>query len=77
MNSTKRWSTNPRVGDVFVLGTSTWRVTDIGPDRVEVIPAPGEPAAKLPFWKGDTLGRSIATGKRIGRFVQGDRCPRA
>jgi ATP-dependent Lhr-like helicase len=59
-----------RVGDVFVLGASTWRVTDIGPDRVEVIPAPGEPAAKLPFWKGDTLGRSIATGKRIGRFVR-------
>ena len=45
-------------------------VTDIGPDRVEVIPAPGEPAAKLPFWKGDTLGRSIATGQRIGRFVR-------
>ena len=59
-----------RVGDVFILGTSTWRVTDIGPDRVEVIPAPGEPAAKLPFWKGDTLGRSISTGKRIGRFVR-------
>lgn len=59
-----------RVGDVFVLGTSTWRVTDIGPDRVEVIPAPGEPAARLPFWKGDTLGRSIATGQRIGRFVR-------
>jgi ATP-dependent Lhr-like helicase len=59
-----------RVGDVFVLGASTWRVTDIGPDRVEVIPAPGEPAARLPFWKGDTLGRSIATGRRIGRFVE-------
>ncbi len=59
-----------RVGDVFVLGASTWRVSDIGPDRVEVIPAPGEPAARLPFWKGDTLGRSIATGKRIGRFVR-------
>ncbi len=59
-----------RVGDVFVLGASTWRVTDIGPDRVEVIPAPGEPAARLPFWKGDTLGRSIATGRRIGRFVR-------
>ncbi|MGH8928553.1 MAG: DEAD/DEAH box helicase, partial [Acidimicrobiia bacterium] len=59
-----------RVGDVFVLGASTWRVTDIGPDRVEVIPAPGEPAARLPFWKGDTLGRSIATGRRIGRFIR-------
>lgn len=59
-----------RVGDVFVLGASTWRVSDIGPDRVEVIPAPGEPAARLPFWHGDTMGRPIATGRRIGRFLR-------
>ena len=59
-----------RVGDVFVLGASTWRVTEIGPDRVEVIPAPGEPAARMPFWKGDTLGRHYQTGERIGRFLR-------
>lgn len=59
-----------RVGDVFVLGASTWRVSEIGPDRVEVIPAPGEPAARLPFWHGDTLGRPIAIGRRIGRFLR-------
>lgn len=59
-----------RVGDVFVLGASTWRVSEIGPDRVEVIPAPGAPAARLPFWHGDTLGRPIATGRRIGRFLR-------
>jgi ATP-dependent Lhr-like helicase len=59
-----------RVGDVFVLGASTWRVTEIGHDSVEVIPAPGEPAARLPFWHGDTLGRPFSTGKRIGRFLR-------
>ncbi|HEY7563618.1 MAG TPA: helicase-related protein, partial [Acidimicrobiia bacterium] len=59
-----------RVGDVFILGASTWRVTEIGPDRVEVTPAPGEPAARLPFWHGDTLGRPVATGRRIGRFLR-------
>ncbi len=43
-----------RVGDVFVLGASSWRIEDITPDRVLVTPAPGQPG-KLPFWHGDTL----------------------
>jgi ATP-dependent Lhr-like helicase len=59
-----------RVGDVFVLGASSWRITEIGPDRVEVIPAPGEPAARMPFWHGDTLGRPLETGRALGRFVR-------
>ena len=44
-----------RVGDVFVLGASSWRIEDITPDRVLVTPAPGQPG-KLPFWHGDTPG---------------------
>ncbi|MCY4369315.1 MAG: DEAD/DEAH box helicase [bacterium] len=59
-----------RPGDVFILGTSTWRITDITPDRVEVIPAPGEPAARMPFWRGDRAGRTLDTGRAIGRFVR-------
>ena len=59
-----------RVGDVFVLGASTWRIAEIGHDTVEVLPAPGETAARTPFWKGDSLGRPFATGTRIGRFVR-------
>jgi ATP-dependent Lhr-like helicase len=59
-----------REGDVFLLGASSWRITTIGPDRVEVIPAPGEPGAKMPFWHGDSLGRSIETGRAVGRFVR-------
>ena len=59
-----------RVGDVFVLGASTWRISEIGPDRVEVVPAPGEPAARMPFWRGDALGRSLDTGRAIGAFIR-------
>lgn len=44
-----------RVGDVFTLGTSSWRIEDITRDRVLVSPAPGVPG-RLPFWKGDQLG---------------------
>lgn len=59
-----------RPGDVFILGTSSWRITDITADRVEVVPAPGEAAARMPFWLGDREGRTPATGHAIGRFIR-------
>src|SRR5271154_6748199 len=58
-----------RVGDVFVLGASSWRIQDITPDRVLVLPAPGQPG-KLPFWHGDTPGRPAELGKAIGARVR-------
>ncbi|MFI6516293.1 DEAD/DEAH box helicase [Spirillospora sp. NPDC050679] len=58
-----------RVGDVFVLGASSWRIEDITPDRVLVSPAPGRPG-KLPFWHGDTLGRPAELGRALGAFTR-------
>ena len=58
-----------RVGDVFTLGTSTWRIEDITHDRVLVTPAPGQPG-RLPFWKGDQLGRPAELGRAVGAFVR-------
>ncbi|HEX6450361.1 MAG TPA: DEAD/DEAH box helicase [Trebonia sp.] len=58
-----------RVGDVFVLGASSWRIEDITPDRVVVLPAPGQPG-KLPFWHGDAPGRPAELGKAIGAAVR-------
>ncbi len=51
-----------RVGDVFVLGASSWRIEDITADQVLVSPAPGQPG-KLPFWHGDTIGRPGRAGR--------------
>ena len=51
-----------RVGDVFALGATSWRIEDITHDRVLVTPAPGVPG-RLPFWKGDTLGRPAELGE--------------
>src|SRR6185436_17686726 len=56
-------------GDVVVLGASSWRVLDITPDRVIVEPAPGVPG-KLPFWKGDAVGRPVELGRAIGEFLR-------
>lgn len=58
-----------RVGDVFLLGSSSWRIEEITHDRVLVSPAPGQPA-KMPFWKGDTAGRPVELGRALGQFVR-------
>ncbi|HOB56793.1 MAG TPA: helicase-related protein, partial [Rhodoglobus sp.] len=56
-----------RVGDVFALGTTSWRIEEITHDQVLVSPAFGQPG-KVPFWKGDGLGRPAELGEAIGRF---------
>ena len=58
-----------RVGDVFALGATSWRIEDITHDRVLVSPAFGQPG-KLPFWKGDSLGRPVDLGRALGAFVR-------
>ena len=62
-----------RVGDVFTLGTCTWRIEDITHDQVLVTPAPGLPvgcrsgratrSAGRPSWAGRS-GRSSARSRR-------------
>ncbi len=56
-----------RVGDVFQLGSSTWRIAEIGHDRVVVTPAPGAPA-RMPFWHGEYSARSVALSSRVGEL---------
>jgi len=58
-----------RVGDVFLLGSSSWRIEEITHDRVLVTPAPGQPG-KMPFWHGDTLGRPLELGRALGAFLR-------
>jgi ATP-dependent Lhr-like helicase len=56
-----------RVGDVFQLGSSTWRVNAIEHDRVIVTPAPGAPA-RMPFWHGEYAARSVHLAPRVGEL---------
>ena len=58
-----------RVGDVFALGATSWRIEDITHDRVLVSPAPGQPG-RLPFWHGDSVGRPAELGRALGAFVR-------
>ncbi len=56
-----------RIGEVFVLGASSWRVEEITQDKVLVTPAPGEPG-KMPFWHGDRPGRPLEFGRQVGQM---------
>jgi ATP-dependent Lhr-like helicase len=63
-----------RVGDAFLLGTNAWRIENIEADRVIVTPADGA-AAIVPFWRGESTGRSHDLGRALGAFLRelGDR----
>jgi len=58
-----------RVGDVFVLGASSWIIEEITHDRVLVTPAPGR-SGVMPFWHGDAPGRPVELGRAVGAFIR-------
>ena len=58
-----------RPGDLFTLGSSTWRIEEITPDRVLVSPAPGAPG-RLPFWRGDAPARPVELGRAFGATLR-------
>ncbi len=58
-----------RINDIVTLGATSWRIQQITHDQVVVVPAPGRPA-RLPFWRGEGVGRSADSGARLGRFLR-------
>jgi ATP-dependent helicase Lhr and Lhr-like helicase len=56
-----------RTGDTFILGSNVWRMVDIDANRILVEPAPGQPA-RMPFWKGEGIGRTFELSVKIGEF---------
>ncbi|MET4615843.1 ATP-dependent Lhr-like helicase [Stenotrophomonas sp. 2619] len=57
-----------RVNDVITLGASSWRIEQITHDQVVVTPAPGR-SARLPFWRGEGVGRPAELGEAVGAFI--------
>ncbi|MFS0884217.1 ATP-dependent helicase [Aeromicrobium sp. 179-A 4D2 NHS] len=58
-----------RINDVIALGATSWRILEITADRVIVVPAFGQPA-RLPFWRGDAVGRPYELGEAMGAFLR-------
>jgi ATP-dependent Lhr-like helicase len=58
-----------RVGEVFALGDSRWRIETIDPHRVIVAKAEGQ-SAVMPFWRGEKASRSAELGEAVGALTR-------
>src|SRR5271170_1017753 len=56
-------------GDVFLLGTSSWRIKRVEPGRVRVDDARGAPPS-VPFWNGEAPGRTFELSEAVGNVRQ-------
>jgi len=52
-------------GDVFLLGTTSWRIKRVEPGRVRVEDAKGAPP-NVPFWNGEAPGRTLELSDAVG-----------
>jgi ATP-dependent helicase Lhr and Lhr-like helicase len=51
------WAIESAAGDVFLLGTTSWRITRVEPGTVRVVDAHGAPPS-VPFWLGEAAART-------------------
>ena len=51
------WATESMPGDIFLLGTHSWRIRRIEPGVVRVVDAQGQPPT-IPFWLGEAPART-------------------
>jgi ATP-dependent Lhr-like helicase len=54
-------------GDVFLLGTTSWRIQRVEPGRVRVEDAHGA-APSIPFWRGEAPGRTWELSREVSRL---------
>ena len=55
------------VGDIFLLGTTSWRIRRVEPGRVRVEDAHGA-APSVPFWRGEAPGRTRELSRELARL---------
>ncbi len=51
-------------GDIFLLGTNSWKIRRVEPGIVRVEDAHGAPPS-VPFWNGEGLGRTIELSRAV------------
>jgi ATP-dependent Lhr-like helicase len=54
-------------GDIFLLGTTSWRIRRVEPGRVRVEDAKGAPPS-IPFWNGEAPGRTLELSQALSRL---------
>jgi len=54
-------------GDIFMLGTTSWRIRRVEAGRVRVEDAKGAPPT-IPFWNGEAPGRTLELSQELSRL---------
>jgi ATP-dependent Lhr-like helicase len=58
------WAIESMAGDVFLLGTTSWRIRRVEPGVVRVVDAQGAPPS-IPFWLGEAPGRTHELSQEV------------
>ena len=65
----EEWAVESRPGDVFLLGTHSWRIVRVEPGTVRVVDAHGAPPS-VPFWQGEAPGRTRELSEEVSSLRQ-------
>ncbi len=58
-----------RAGEIFALGSQSWKIVRITANDVEVTPA-GRDAQMAPFWRAEERDRGFHLSNRLGEFLE-------
>ncbi|MDV6014295.1 DEAD/DEAH box helicase [Haloechinothrix sp. LS1_15] len=61
------WAVESMAGDVFLLGSTSWRIRRVEPGTVRVVDAQGA-APSVPFWLGEAPGRTAELSDEVSRI---------
>jgi ATP-dependent Lhr-like helicase len=64
------WAIESMAGDVFLLGTTSWRILRVEPGIVRVVDAQGAPPS-VPFWLGEAPGRTAELSEEVSALRSG------
>jgi len=65
----EEWAVESRPGDVFLLGTHSWRIRRVEPGTVRVVDAHGAPPS-VPHWQGEAPGRTRELSEEVSELRQ-------
>ncbi|HEX3542242.1 MAG TPA: DEAD/DEAH box helicase [Acidimicrobiales bacterium] len=64
------WALESMAGDVFLLGSTSWRIRKVEPGVVRVVDAGGAPPS-VPFWLGEAPARTAELSEEVSALRRG------
>ena len=64
------WAIESMAGDIFLLGSTSWRITRVANGVVRVVDAQGAPPS-VPFWLGEAPGRTRELSEEVSNLRAG------